>query len=176
MNNGTQGFHGYWQDDIYSLNYHYGTDSDLKALSAALHSRGMYLMVDVVANHFAYPSRLARDVQYASLNPFNDSKYFHKPCKVDYGNQASTEDCWIGYNVPVELPDVDTTRQDVKDIYYSWIRNLVSTYNIDGLRVDTVKHVNKDFWAGFNAAAGVYCIGEVFTGDTDYVCDCKFSV
>lgn len=37
--------------DSYALNSHYGTADDLKALASALHSRGMYLMVDVVANH-----------------------------------------------------------------------------------------------------------------------------
>jgi hypothetical protein len=35
----------------YALNSNYGTADDLKALASALHDRGMYLMVDVVANH-----------------------------------------------------------------------------------------------------------------------------
>lgn len=35
----------------YDLNTNYGTAADLLALSNALHDRGMYLMVDVVANH-----------------------------------------------------------------------------------------------------------------------------
>lgn len=34
-------YHGYWQKDLYSINSHFGTAADLKALSAALHSRGM---------------------------------------------------------------------------------------------------------------------------------------
>lgn len=43
-------------------------------------------------------------------------------------------------------------------------------YIVDGLRVDTVRHVQKDFWPGYNKAAGVYCVGEVFDGDADYTC------
>jgi len=35
----------------YDVNEKYGTAADLLALSNALHDRGMYLMVDVVANH-----------------------------------------------------------------------------------------------------------------------------
>lgn len=70
----------------------------------------------------------------------------------------------------MELPDLDTTNQCVISIYYSWIRALVSTYGIDGLRIDTVKHVQKSFWPGFSAAAGVYCVGEVFDGDPAYTC------
>lgn len=33
-----------------SLNSNFGTADDLKALSTALHAKGMYLMVDVVVN------------------------------------------------------------------------------------------------------------------------------
>ncbi|RMZ71857.1 Alpha-amylase A type-1 2 [Pyrenophora seminiperda CCB06] len=39
----------------------------------------------------------------------------------------------------------------------------------DGVRIDTVKHVEKDYWPGFSAAAGVYSIGEVFDGDPNYL-------
>ena len=47
-------YHGYWQQDIYNVNEHFGSSSDLKALSQALHNRGMYLMVDIVINHMGY--------------------------------------------------------------------------------------------------------------------------
>ena len=44
-------YHGYWAADFYGIDPHLGTAEDLKALSAALHARGMLLMLDVVANH-----------------------------------------------------------------------------------------------------------------------------
>lgn len=56
------------------------------------------------------------------------------------------------------------------ETYNSWIKSLVSTYGIDGLRIDTVKHVQKSFWPSFQSAAGVYCVGEVFGGDVGYTC------
>ena len=34
-------WHGYWQQDLYRLNEHFGTVEDLKALSKALHDRDM---------------------------------------------------------------------------------------------------------------------------------------
>lgn len=39
-------YHGYWQTDIGSVNQHFGSASDLKALSSALHARGMVSRVD----------------------------------------------------------------------------------------------------------------------------------
>jgi glycosidase len=47
---------------------------------------------------------------------------------------------------------------------------MILTLTVDGLRIDTVKHVEKDFWPGYNDAAGVYCVGEVFSGDPAYTC------
>lgn len=87
----------------------------------------------------------------------------------------------------VSLPDLDTTKDDVKNIWYDWVEELVANYSskflltsthtplthdpVDGLRIDTVKHVQKDFWPGYNEAAGVYCVGEVLDGDPAYTCD-----
>jgi alpha-amylase len=36
-----EGYHGYWAQNIYSLNSNFGTAADLVALSAVLHARGM---------------------------------------------------------------------------------------------------------------------------------------
>ncbi|KAL4764014.1 alpha-amylase [Aspergillus foveolatus] len=164
-----EAYHGYWQQDIYALNPHFGSQDDLRALSDALHDRGMYLMVDVVANHFGYDAPAA-SVDYSVFNPFNSADYFHTPCDItDYDNQTQVEECWL-YTDAVSLPDVDTTNEEVKEIWYDWVGDLVSNYSIDGLRIDTARHVQKDFWRDYNDAAGVYCVGEVFQGDPDYTC------
>lgn len=46
-----QAYTGYWQQDLYSLNSHFGTTNDLKELVNAVHTRGMFLMLDIVVNH-----------------------------------------------------------------------------------------------------------------------------
>jgi alpha-amylase len=167
-----EAYHGYWQQNINVLNFKFGTPSDLKALSTALHARGMYLMVDVVVNHFGWAGN-SSTVDYARFSPFNSEPYFHSYCPItqyDYWyNQTAVEDCWLGDNV-VTLPDLNTANQFVIDTYYSWIETLVFEYSIDGLRIDTVKHVPQEFWTGFNAAAGVYCMGEVLEGNPAYIC------
>ncbi|OJK04081.1 hypothetical protein ASPACDRAFT_1863780 [Aspergillus aculeatus ATCC 16872] len=164
-----QAYHGYWQQDAYSLNSHYGTADDLKALASALHARGMYLMVDVVANHMGYDGA-GDSLDYSVFKPFNKKEYFHPYCAItNYDNQTNVQNCWLGDN-KVSLPDLDTTRSDVQTMWYDWVKSLVSNYSIDGLRIDTVKHVQKDFWPGYNKAAGVYCIGEVLDGDASYTC------
>jgi alpha-amylase len=41
---------------------------------------------------------------------------------------------------------------------------------VDGIRIDTVAEVGKDFWATYNKKAGVYAVGEVDNGDVTYAC------
>lgn len=156
-------YHGYWAQDIWSLNPSFGTASDLIALSTALHSRGMYLMLDVVTNHFAYKG-CGNCVDYSIFNPFNSASYFHPFCLIDYNNQTSIEQCWEGDNT-VSLPDLRTENSNVRTIWNNWIAQIVSTYSIDGLRIDSVKHQETSFWSGFGSAAGVFMLGEVYNGD-----------
>ena len=45
------GYHGYWARHLQKVDEHLGTLDTYKALSSALHNRGMYLVQDVVPNH-----------------------------------------------------------------------------------------------------------------------------
>jgi alpha-amylase len=68
-------------------------------------------------------------VDYGVFNPFNNQMYFHPYCPItDYNNQTNVEDCWLGDNI-VSLPDLDTTRSDVQNIWYSWVNSLVANYS-----------------------------------------------
>lgn len=106
---------------------------------------------------------------YSLLQPFGGPHSFHPQCFIsNYSNQTDVEKCWLG-DASIPLLDIDTENNTVVDMMYSWVKNLVSNYDIDGLRVDTVKHVRQDFWSDFASNAGVYTVGEVFTGNVSYV-------
>jgi alpha-amylase len=62
------------------------------------------------------------------------------------------------------MADLDTENREVIAALHMWVRRLVDTIGIDAIRVDTVKHVRKDFWPGFVDAAGVAAMGEVLNG------------
>lgn len=42
-------------------------------------------------------------------------------------------------------------------------------FDFDGIRIDTIPEVPKDFWAEYGASAGVFQMGECFNGDPAYV-------
>lgn len=160
------GYHGYWATDLYALNDHFGTEQDFKDLVSELHKRGMWIMVDVVANHVAPVGK-----DYSKINPFNQAEHYHSYCIIsdsDFAthNQHNIENCRLA-----DLPDLNQDNAFVRKTLLDWIHNLVQKYNIDGIRIDTIPEVPKSFWADFQKSAGVYAVGEVFDGDAGYVAD-----
>lgn len=118
----------------------------------------MYLMFDVVVNHMAATS-LPPD--YSGFSPYSSQSDFHNFCFItDYNNQTDVEQCWLG-DTTVLLADINTEDSNIVSSLYSWVQRLVQDYQVDGLRIDTVKHVRQDFWPGFASAAGVFTMGEV---------------
>lgn len=156
-------YHGFWTADIYSLNDNFGTQADLLALSDALHARGMYLMVDVATNFMAYNADSAA-VDYTQVAPFNSADYYHEPCSIDDSVETTVIECWE-MTSGVSLADLRTEDEDVRAIWKAWITDLVATYSIDGLRLDSTKHVEPAFWEEFNGAAGVFATGEILDGN-----------
>jgi alpha-amylase len=159
VDNHPNGYHGYWARDLYSINSNYGSAQDLKNLVNAAHQRGMYVMADVVANHMG-PGPISNN----RPAPLNSESSYHSRCDIDYGNQQSIERCRIA-----GLPDINTENPAIRTLLQDWLRWLVSEFQFDGIRIDTVKHVEVDFWAPFAWAGGVYSIGEVWSGDVNYL-------
>ncbi|KAI0273856.1 glycoside hydrolase family 13 protein [Gloeopeniophorella convolvens] len=153
-------YHGYWLADASQLNARFGTSDDLKALSAELHRRGMYLMVDIVANNVMATSTTPDYSNYM----FKEPTQYHPYCPIDWNNNTSIQNCWLG-DTNVTLPDINTQDPTVASTYSSWVSNLVQEYGIDGLRIDAAKHVQAPFWSSFCESAGVFCLGEVFGDD-----------
>ncbi|KNG46827.1 carbohydrate-binding module family 20 protein [Stemphylium lycopersici] len=161
VSNKPAGYHGYWAEDLYAINSNYGSAADLKSLVNTAHSKGIYMMVDVVANHMG-PGSITPN----RPEPLNQASSYHSACDINYNNQNSVEQCQIA-----GLPDINTGNSAIRTLLQDWVSWLVKEYNFDGVRIDTVKHVEKDFWPGFSAATGVYNIGEVFDGNPTYLAE-----
>ncbi|KAM0270236.1 hypothetical protein ACHAQH_009518 [Verticillium albo-atrum] len=153
------GYHGYWAQDLYSINSNLGTAADLKSLVNAAHAKGMFVMVDVVANHMGQGS-----ISNFRPEPLNQASSYHPDCQINYNNQNSIETCRIA-----GLPDINTNSPAIRTLLQDWIGWLVEEFSFDGIRIDTVKHVEKDFWPPFAWASGVYSLGEVWDGSPDYL-------
>lgn len=150
-------YHGYWGYDFYSIDGHLGTMSKLQELVADAHARNIWVMLDVVANHTGY-------YNYNTPTFPDYADYHHNGTITDYNNQ------WDLENEDVAgLNDLDQSNTYVYNTLLSQVKWLVTTSGVDGLRVDTVKHVPRTFWSAYAAAAGTFTLGEVYSGDPAYV-------
>ena len=155
-------YHGYHFTNLYNLNYHFGSEDDLKKLISACHSKDIWVMLDVVANHVG-----PIGTDYTKINPFNLAEHYHDYCDItDWSNQWQVENCrFLG------LPDLNQENEFVAQTFLTWISEIINKYNIDGIRVGTIMQVPKTFWDLFRKAAGVFQIGEAFNGDVNYIKD-----
>lgn len=101
----------------------------------------------------------------------NDPKYYHNQGDTSFEGENSIYGDFFG------LDDIDTDNPEVVQGMVDIFNNLVSEFKPDGFRVDTVKHVNMEFWTAFapqviNHAKAIgipnfFMFGEVYTGDSD---------
>jgi len=91
-------YHGYGALNWNKVNPHFGTDEDLKSLVQAAHDKGIWVMLDVVANHVA-----PVDLDFSTVVPFNDAKYYHTKCQINNWNDPNE----VEYCRLANLPDLD---------------------------------------------------------------------
>jgi alpha-amylase len=83
VDNIDQGYHGYWAANWEKINAHFGGEAALKRFVDTAHSMGIWVMVDVVANHVGPVEH-----DYSRIYPLNQASHYHSDCDInDWGNQ-----------------------------------------------------------------------------------------
>ena len=114
-------------------------------------------MLDVVANHMGN----VKQGEAPNFPPFDKPEHYHSYCLIkNYENQGEVEYCRIG-DEGSSLADLNTEHPAVIEGLSKWIRWVVKEFGFDAIRIDTVKHVRRDFWNEFSRSSGVFSIGEV---------------
>ncbi len=126
------GYHAYWPDQARGIEEHFGSEQDLHALVDGAHARGMRVIMDWVANH------VHEDHPYmAHPEWFNDLAV----CQDSSGGQSNwdriPESCWFA----PYLPDIDYGQPEILHLMVDDALWWAKTYELDGLRVDAVKHM-----------------------------------
>jgi len=144
-------YHGYWGVDFTTTDPHLGSESDFKELVTAAHELNLKVIIDVVTNH------TADVIYYVNGKPkvSESEKNIKKPNWLNsLGNYHNLGDNPVQGNSILNgdffgLDDLATEKEVVVkgwiDIWSSWI----TKFDIDGMRIDTFKHVNPEFWKRF---------------------------
>ncbi|MFT7558851.1 MAG: pullulanase-type alpha-1,6-glucosidase [Flavobacteriales bacterium] len=193
-------YHGYWIQDYMQVDPHLGTNDEMKAFINEAHDLDIEVYFDIVINHTADVIRYEechdtngnalsgsdcayRDTSQNAYTPFlpagqesaknpewlNDTANYHNRGDSSFSGESDELGDFFG------LDDVNTEDpavvQGMVDIYKYWI----GEFDIDGFRLDTVKHVNIEFWQEWTPAIQTYAeslgkenfriFGEIFDGN-----------
>ncbi len=162
VQNSFGGYHGYWAIDFYKVDEHLGDLDKMKELVAKAHEKGIKIIVDLVVNHTSPIHPWVGNESYkdwfhqtGNINNWNDQK------EVENGKLAG-------------LPDLAQENPEVAKYLIDMAKWWIKETGIDGFRLDTVRHVPKDFWVEFTTEIkkdypDFYMIGEVWSGDHSYL-------
>jgi glycosidase len=162
FDNAEKGYHGYWIEDFYQTEEHFGNIDTFKELVNEAHKRDMKIILDFVANHVA-PS-------HPWLSDQSKETWFHENKGIsNWENQEDLENGWI-----YGLPDLAQENADVEDYLLDAAEWWIKETDIDGYRLDTVKHVPVAFWEKFSnrvkdTKEDFYLLGEVWANDPNYI-------
>ncbi len=153
-------YHGYFPVQLTATEERYGTLEDLRALVRAAHARGLRVLVDLAANHVHDTAPIWLDHQHDG--------WFNTPPYVCGWDQPET--CWFQSYLPDLDYRNDAVVEHMTEVALWWAREA----DLDGFRVDAVKHVHPHFLYTLRAKLDAHLeahadqpfwtVGETFTG------------
>ncbi|SDN09785.1 alpha-amylase [Psychrobacillus sp. OK028] len=150
-----KGYHGYWIKDFYKTNEYFGSIEEFKKLVDEAHKRDIKVILDFVVNHVG--------PNHEWVNDPAKKDWFHENKSIsNWNDQQEVETGWL-YDLPDLNQDNPAVSKYLLDAATWWIQET----DVDGYRLDTVKHVPKDFWTEFSAGVksvkdSFFLIGEVW--------------
>ena len=114
--------------DYYGVNPEFGSEEDFQHLVNKIHSMGMYVIIDWVANHSAWDNPLVKQ----------HPEWY---TKTDEGKFQPTP--WYDWD---DVIDFDYNQLGIRNYMTEALKFWVKKYNIDGYRCDVAGFIPVDFW------------------------------
>ena len=119
--------------DYYGVNPEYGNAEDFKRLVDKIHSMGMYVILDWVANHSAWDNPLAKE----------HPEWY---TKTKEGNFQPTP--WYDWD---DVIDFDYNNAEFRKYMTDALKYWVKDFGVDGYRCDVAGFIPVDFWDNVRA-------------------------
>ncbi|MEQ1623954.1 MAG: glycoside hydrolase family 13 protein, partial [Sediminibacterium sp.] len=147
--------HGYAITDHYTVDPRIGGAEKYKALSDALHQRGMKLMQDAVYNHVGSKHLTFLDQPtknwYHQWPKYTGTSYKDQPVYDPYGSAADMKLMADGWFTP-EMPDLNQNNPYVSNFLIQHALWSVEMFGVDGWRIDTYIYNDLPFMNKCNKA------------------------
>lgn len=126
------GYHGYWPTKAREVDPRIGGEAALRALVKEAHAHGIRILQDFVVNH------VHQEHEYVAAHP----DWFRT------GSVCGTQDCdWTAHALDCMfasyMPDINHTVPEANAQFVEDAVWWVDDFDLDGLRVDAVKHVEE---------------------------------
>lgn len=126
------GYHGYWPTAAREVDARIGGEEALRAMVTSAHAHGIRVLQDFVVNH------VHEDHEYMAEHP----EWFRTGCVCGTGGcdwTANALECtFTDY-----MPDIDHRVTEANAAFVDDAVWWLETFDLDGLRVDAVKHVEE---------------------------------
>lgn len=174
-------YHGYGIQDFLEVDPRFGSKEDLQELVRQAHKRDMYVILDIIINHsgdnWAYPGDYAYYYWKEAPGPFDFGfwreadpapgfqsddavwpKEFLRPdCYKRRGQIKDWDDAEQAINGDFfSLKELDITQPTVLDTLIKVYKHWIAVADVDGFRMDTVKHMESRATAIFCNAVREY--------------------
>ncbi|CAA9390956.1 MAG: GH13 / GH13_2 / GH13_1 / GH13_36 / GH13_ 20 / GH13_19 / GH13_37 / GH13_23 / GH13_16 / GH13 _31 / GH13_40 / GH13_21 / GH13_17 / GH13_29 / GH1 3_4 / GH13_7 / GH13_38 [uncultured Pyrinomonadaceae bacterium] len=170
----TTGYHGYGATDMYAVDEHLGDMAKLKEFVRKAHQSGLIVMQDQVVNHTGPYHVWANDPPTPTwfngtvekhLNN-NWQKWTAMNPRATYQTQARNIDGWF---IDI-LPDLNQNDPEVEKYLIQNTLWWIAQVGFDAVRMDTLPHVPRTFWAKWMTALKaefpkVNVLGELYDSD-----------
>jgi len=170
----TDSYHGYAATDLYGIDPHFGTLDDYQHLSAALHARGMKLIMDTVPNHVGVAIPWTNDPPAPDWYHGTAASHPHFSADFDalidpHAPELRAYDVTHGWFTN-EMADMNQENPLVSQYQIENTIWWIETAQLDGLRIDTFPYVSRAFWRDFHQQIhAIYpnltTVGEIMNGD-----------
>lgn len=170
----TTGYHGYGAVDFYGVEERFGDLAKLKELVRKAHSQGLLVIQDQIANHTGPYHPWANDPPtptwfngtVANHISNNWQKWTTMNPRATYQTQRRNLEGWF---VDI-LPDLNQNDPEVEKYLIQNSLWWLAQTGFDAIRMDTLPHVPRSFWAKWAGAIHreypkVNILGELFDGD-----------
>ena len=170
----SEDYNGYEPVNMYQINPHYGTLQDYEDLAAAVHSNGMKLVLDIVANQVGPKSLWVSDPPTPDW--FHGTPADHLAATDNFASIASPHAAPAAYQPVVDgwfrnvLPDLNQSNPLVKQYLTQNAIWWIETGTVDGIRLDTFPYVDRSYWQDFHAVMhalypNLTTVGEIYNSD-----------
>ncbi len=160
-------YHGYWPVKARTIEPRFGGDPALRAFVVEAHKRGLRVLLDLINN------QVHDEHEYVKSH----GDWFRKDCKCgDDANGCGWSQRPFDCNFQMYLPDINWNTPGAEKQFISDAVNWIAEYDLDGFRVDAVKHVEANSVFNMRAELArrfeqgghrVFMVGETAVGEGD---------